>query len=167
MRVTPLEVLEQTFRLCFRGFDPVEVDAFLQRVADELERLADERDKALAELQEARQARSSMEAALASARELQAGLAERAHQEAESVLARARAQADRLLAEAGEQLARLRAETAAVAERRLLLLAEVEALGQTVAAWAREHRETASSRWESGAEEDAGGEPEDGDAGPG
>ena len=45
MRITPLDVHEQTFRIAFRGFDPAEVDAFLQRVADELERLTEERDQ--------------------------------------------------------------------------------------------------------------------------
>lgn len=37
MRLTPLDIRKQAFRKIMRGFDPVEVEAFLEMVADEYE----------------------------------------------------------------------------------------------------------------------------------
>ncbi len=141
MRLTAADVMEQTFRIAFRGFDPVEVDAFLQRVADELDRLQEERDRLARELEEEKRARKTLEEALAAARTLQEGILEKARQEAELVVEQARIRADRILAEANEQLVALRRQVEAIRERRALWLGEVEGLAQTLAAWARERRE--------------------------
>lgn len=135
MRITPLEVHEQTFRVSFRGFDPAEVDAFLQRVADEIERLMEERDAARAELEGERETRRTLEGALAAARDLQAGLLEQSRAEAEAVRHQARLQADRILAGANEELIRLRREIQQARERRSLWLAELGALGGTLVGW--------------------------------
>lgn len=138
MRITPLDVHEQTFRVTFRGFDPGEVDAFLQRVADELERLIEERDAARAELGKERDARGNLEGTLAAARDLQAGLLEQARAEAEAVRHQARLQADRILAGANEELLRLRREILEARERRSLWLAELGALADTLIRWVEE-----------------------------
>ncbi|GAB4259025.1 MULTISPECIES: DivIVA domain-containing protein [Deferrisoma] len=140
MRLTPADVMEQTFRTVFRGFDPVEVDAFLQRIADELERLREERDRLAVELEEERKARRTLEEALAAARTLQEGILEKARQEAELIEAQARQRADRVLAEANEELLRVRRDIEAVRERWNLWLAEAEALGQTLLGWVEEKR---------------------------
>ncbi|MFQ6672326.1 MAG: DivIVA domain-containing protein [Candidatus Tectimicrobiota bacterium] len=39
MKLTPLEIRQQRFHVKFRGFDPQEVDTFLEMVADEFEDL--------------------------------------------------------------------------------------------------------------------------------
>ncbi|MFQ5892942.1 MAG: DivIVA domain-containing protein, partial [Nitrospinota bacterium] len=39
MKLTPLEIRQQRFHVKFRGFDPQEVDTFLEMVANELEDL--------------------------------------------------------------------------------------------------------------------------------
>lgn len=135
MRITPLDVHEQTFRMAFRGFDPGEVDAFLQRVADELERLIEERDAARAELAQEKEARRNLEGTLAAARDLQAGLLEQTRAEAEAVRHQAQLQADRILAGANEELLRLRREIREARERRGLWLAELGALADTLIRW--------------------------------
>lgn len=135
MRITPLDVHEQTFRVAFRGFDPGEVDAFLQRVADELERLIEERDAARAELSGEREARRNLEGTLAAARDLQVGLLEQTRAEAEALRHQAQLHADRILAGANEELLRLRRETLEARERRGLWLAELGALADTLIRW--------------------------------
>ncbi|MEW6488586.1 MAG: DivIVA domain-containing protein [Thermodesulfobacteriota bacterium] len=135
MRITPLDVHEQTFRVAFRGFDPGEVDAFLQRVADELERLIEERDAARAELAQEKDARRNLEGTLAAARDLQAGLLEQTRAEAEAVRHQAQLQADRILAGANEELVRVRREILEARERRGLWLAELGALADTLIRW--------------------------------
>lgn len=45
MKLTPLDIKKQEFRKTLRGFDPVEVDTFLEMVADEYEDLLKERNR--------------------------------------------------------------------------------------------------------------------------
>lgn len=44
MKLTPLDVKKQEFNKAIRGYDPVEVDAFLEMVSDELESLLREKN---------------------------------------------------------------------------------------------------------------------------
>lgn len=141
MRITPLDVHEQTFRMTFRGFDPVEVDAFLQRVADELERLTEERDSLRAELVQERDTRKNLDEALAASRTLQEGLLEHARGESELVIHQAQLRADRILAEANEDLVRLTRELKELRQRRSLWLSELEALTHTLNDWIEEKRQ--------------------------
>jgi cell division initiation protein len=136
MRITAIDVQDQKFRVAFRGFDPVEVDAFLQRVSDELERLVEERDGLRSELEGEKKARRILEEALASARTVQEGLLERARGEAEVTVSQARLRADRILAEANEELLRIRREVQTIRERRDLALGELAALSRTLCEWA-------------------------------
>ncbi|MHB8764058.1 MAG: DivIVA domain-containing protein [Deferrisomatales bacterium] len=135
MRITALDLHEQTFRVRFRGFDPGEVDAVLQRAADELERLAEERNAARKSLEEEQRLRGHLEETLASARVIQEGILERARAEAETLRHQAQLRADRILAEANEELVRLRREAQQLEERRGLWLAELSALGGTLQEW--------------------------------
>ena len=140
MRITPLDVHDQTFRVAFRGFDPGEVDAFLQRIADELERLIEERETARAELEQERQVRRTLEETLATTRGLQTNLVDQARAEADAVRHQAQLQADRILAEANEELLRLRREVQGLRERRTLWLADLGALGDALYNWVEEKR---------------------------
>ncbi len=45
MRLTPLDIKKQEFKNTFRGYDPLEVDTFLEMVADEYEELQNERNQ--------------------------------------------------------------------------------------------------------------------------
>ena len=138
MRITPLDVHEQTFRVTFRGFDPAEVDAFLQRVADELERLGEERDQIQAQLERESATRVNLEEALASARTLQQGMLEQARQEADILVNQAQLRADRILAEANEGLVALRREAQVLGEKRSLWLGELKTLSETLQGWVAE-----------------------------
>jgi cell division initiation protein len=138
MRITPLDVHEQTFRMAFRGFDPSEVDAFLQRVADELERLTEERDRCRAELEAEKKTRKTLEETLSALRSLQGNILENARREADLLQNQAQLRSDRILAEANEELLRLRREVQGLAEKRRLRLAELSALAATLDRWVQE-----------------------------
>ncbi|HSH68407.1 MAG TPA: DivIVA domain-containing protein [Deferrisomatales bacterium] len=140
MRITPLDVHEQTFRVTFRGFDPAEVDAFLQRVADELERLVEERDQLQAKLDKERETRGNLEETLSSARTLQQGVLEQAKQEAALRVSQAQLKADRILARANEELVTLRRESQVLIEKRNLWLGELAALAGTLQDWTEHKR---------------------------
>ena len=145
MRITPLDVHEQTFRISLRGFDPGEVDAFLQRIADELERLIDERDTARAEVEREREARRSLEETLTAGRDLQAGIVEQARAAAEAVRHQAQLQADLILAAANEELLRLRREVHQARDRRSVWLAELGALADTLIRWVEDKSSEATA----------------------
>lgn len=138
MRLTALDIHEQTFRVGFRGFDALEVDAFLQRVADELGRLTEERDAARKSLEEEQRFRKTLEEALASVRTLQEGLLEKARLEAEAIRLAAQAKAERTLAEANEAVVKVRREVRALEERRSLALADLGAIAQALGTWVGE-----------------------------
>lgn len=83
-RITPRDVQEVEFRLAFRGYNERDVDAFLDRVTEDLG----------AYLEELERLRAGAPAGPA------AGDVEAARSEAERILAEARREADRILAEA-------------------------------------------------------------------
>jgi cell division initiation protein len=53
MKVSPVTIKKQEFSKSFRGFDPVEVQAFLDKLADEFEELLKENDTTKEELENA------------------------------------------------------------------------------------------------------------------
>ena len=53
MTLTPQDIENQVFKERFRGYDPEEVDAFLDRVSEQLSKLAGERDEAIARAEDA------------------------------------------------------------------------------------------------------------------
>jgi DivIVA domain-containing protein len=111
-QLTPNEVRGQQFGTSFRGFDRMEVEAFRDRVAEELDRLLreriqiDERTRnAQEQLRAFRERERAMNDALIAAQQLRA----------EAVIREARAEGERIVdrARMDERLVRERAETAA------------------------------------------------------
>lgn len=116
--LTPLDVRNKRgdFKKLMRGYDPQEVDVFLEIVADRLEALTRE-NMALKERTGALQAQvnsstdreHAVQAALVTAQELRADIRAQAQREAESILREAETEARRLGAEAeAEARTRLR-----------------------------------------------------------
>ncbi|HXE57174.1 MAG TPA: DivIVA domain-containing protein [Gemmatimonadales bacterium] len=144
--LTPRDVRAQEFGRAFRGCDPVEVEEFKSRVADELERLMRERsqlEERVRGLQEQlrafRERERAMNEALVAAQQLRAESREQAAREAELIVREARAEAARVVAAAEHEERAFRDRTervarqfaAYVASYRALLereLAEVDAL---------------------------------------
>lgn len=115
--LTPLDVRKKRgdFRRVFRGYDPEEVDTFLEVVAERLEALVSE-NRTLAERTERLQERVSaqegrekaVQEALVTAQELRDEMRRQARREADIVRREAEAEADRVVAEAERRLAERR-----------------------------------------------------------
>jgi len=121
-QLTPNEVRGQQFGTSFRGFDRMEVEAFRDRVAEELDRLLreriqiDERTRnAQEQLRAFRERERAMNDALIAAQQLRADAKQAAEREAEAVIREARAEGERIVdrARMDERQVRERAETAA------------------------------------------------------
>lgn len=127
--LTPLDVRSKRgdFKKLMRGYDPQEVDSFLEIAAERLEALIRE-NMALKERAQALQAQvdsqsdreQAVQAALVTAQELRADIREQAKKEAEAVIREAETEGRRLVAEAeAEARTKLRGS-----ERRLEHLAD-------------------------------------------
>jgi DivIVA domain-containing protein len=105
--LTPLDVRKQEFRRSLRGYEPLGVEDFRGRVADELERILrekavlEERVAALAEqLRAYRERERAMNEALVAAQQLREETRAGAQREAQMVVREAEAEAQRILATA-------------------------------------------------------------------
>lgn len=118
MRVTPLEIRQKSFEKKLRGYDSQEVDAFLQSLSHEWERLMDDlRDQKLKlenterDLFKLKEVENSLYKTLKAAEETGANLLEQAKKEASDVLRNAQMEADTMRNDA-ERQARIRLEEA-------------------------------------------------------
>jgi cell division initiation protein len=142
MRLRPADIQAQTFRTTFRGFDPVEVDSFLNRLSDELERLLEERNNLEGELEHERSARRQLEEAMAAARHLQESIIEKAKEDARVTMNQAKLLSDRLILEAREEVSAIRQDARKLREHRSNVLADLSAMAHRLNDWiARMDRE--------------------------
>jgi DivIVA domain-containing protein len=145
-QLTPQDVRTQEFARAFRGYDPNQVDAFKQRLAEEIDRLNRERVQAEERLKSAqdqlrayRERERALNEALIAAQQLRVDTRAQAERDAQAIVHEAELEASRVVdrAKLDEQLVRERTVSAVgqfnayVQSFRLLLerqLAEVDAL---------------------------------------
>jgi cell division initiation protein len=125
MRVTSLEIRQQAFAVRFRGYDPTEVDTFLELVAGQVEDLAKENAKlrqALVRQEEnshrAREGEDDWKKALMAAQQIREDLIGRGQQQAQITLAEAEFKAQQLLMEAKKHVAVSRHDVQALNHQR-------------------------------------------------
>jgi cell division initiation protein len=107
MALTPDEVLQQTFKEKWKGYDPVEVDAFLERVMASLAELHEERDRLARRVEERTEGPDESELltrTLVTAQRAADETLAQAQQEAERILDDARADAARMIDEAEQRI---------------------------------------------------------------
>ena len=93
MKLTPLDIRKQEFKRVMRGYDPVEIDTFLEMVAAEFEELLksqkDMRDRAIeleVQLKDYRQIEKTLQQTLLQAQETTGKTYEAARKEAELIV---------------------------------------------------------------------------------
>jgi cell division initiation protein len=141
MRITPIDIRQQHFAMRFRGFDPQEVDAFLEDVADDYEALMKENGllkEQLAGLEERTRGVSSREKllqdTLVMTQQMSEQIKENARREAEVLMREAQAQRDRALGEIEADAEKARADLASLKRLRREL---IEGLKSTVESYQR------------------------------
>ncbi len=133
MRLSAMDIRQQQFAVkLFRGFDPQEVDAFLEEVADDWEELVKENNllkDQLATLEDQRKVteeqNKTLQDTLITAQKMAEEFRESSKAAAEIVLREAQLQAEKLLEEKRQEQSRLAAEIAALKMQKRQLAEEL------------------------------------------
>jgi cell division initiation protein len=135
MKLTPLDIKKQEFKKVFRGYDTVEVDTFMDMLANEFEDLLrsqkEMRDRIVeleVSLKEYRQVEKSIQQTLLQAQETAARSYETARKEAEVILREAEMKGAKLVEQANGDLQRLTNEVMVLSARRDSLLGRLRIL---------------------------------------
>ena len=139
MNVSPLDLRQQRFRATFRGYDKVEVAAFLSAVADDYEQALRETDhlrqdvmKLEAALGEHRGRESNLNSTLMTAQQLADDIRANADQEARRIVREAEGRSDILLEKTSARLEDLQREIDGLKLKRKDVETSVEATIQTL-----------------------------------
>lgn len=132
MKITPLDIQQQRFRICFRGFDVREVDAFLERVADELETLIRENgtlhkeiEKLKLEIREFRDREKTFKRAMVNAQNMLDDMKHNAEKEAELIISEAQIKAEKILGSVDNRLYQLHKDISELKRQRMQLEVEI------------------------------------------
>ena len=125
MRISPMDIRQQQFRVRFRGFDRQEVDAFLADVAEDYERLVKENallKEQLTALEERsrgiEQREKLLQDTLLTTQRLAEEMKDGAKREANLLVREAELQSDKLLEETRAEEAKIKAEILALRRTR-------------------------------------------------
>jgi cell division initiation protein len=117
MKISPLDIQQQKFRVRFRGFDMVEVDNFLDLLANEFEELIrennhlrEEDSRKMARIQELDSAEKELRNALVSVQKITEEIRENARKEGQLMLQDAKEQARRIIENAQSETLKIEGE---------------------------------------------------------
>jgi cell division initiation protein len=135
MRVTPLEIRQQQFSLRFRGWDPTEVDKFLELVASDMEelirenaRLKDGLAKKDQELLRMQQGEEELKKALMGIQQIREEWIGRAEKQAEQVLRESELKAKQMVMEAERTLEALHQDMQELRRQKHHLLSQLRTI---------------------------------------
>ncbi len=114
MKLTPLDIQQQQFKRTLTGFDPKEVDAFLDLVANAFEdllrennTLSDELRRKESQLDDHRERERTLKETMITATKISEDIKQGAHKEAEIVIGQAELQAEQIIQNAHTRLVRI------------------------------------------------------------
>lgn len=114
MSISPNEILEKEFRARFRGYDPDEVDSFLEEISEIMTSLIREKNAMKdqlvgyeAQLADLKKREEEFREALTSAHKLSEKMKSQAEKDAELVLEKAKLEAERIIADAHQEAVQL------------------------------------------------------------
>ena len=143
MKLTPLDIRKQEFKKVMRGYDPVEIETFMEMTANEFEELIrsqkDMRDRVIeleVQLKDYRQIEKTLQQTLLQAQETTGKTYEAARKESELIIREAEQKAAAIIAQAHVDLAQLKRELQELSTRkeslvhqlRVILSAELDLL---------------------------------------
>jgi cell division initiation protein len=135
MKLTPLDIKKQEFKKVMRGYDPVEVDTFMDMLANEFEDLLkaqkEMRDKVVeleVQLRDYRQIEKTLQQTLLQAQEATGRTYESARREAELIVQEAEQKAGKIVEQANSDLNRMNNEIMGLHTRKESLIGRLRVL---------------------------------------
>lgn len=132
MKMTPLDIQQQRFRTRLRGYDPREVETFLERTADAFEmlerqaqQLQEESRRLALQVKGYRQREETFKRAIINSQEVMEQMKENARRQAELIVAEAEVQAEKMLNHAHTRLAQLHEDIGELKRRRVQVEMEI------------------------------------------
>lgn len=132
MKLTPLDIRKQEFKRVMRGYDPVEVDTFMDMTANEFEEVLksqkDMRDRLVeldVQLRDYRQIEKTLQQTLLQAQEITGKTYETARKEAELITRDAEQRASRIVEQAHDEHGRIRNEIIQLTSRKEALIQQL------------------------------------------
>ncbi len=139
MNVSPLDLRQQRFNKSFRGFDPVEVTAFMMAVADDYEQALRETDRLRTDLtrmeavlNEHREHETNLKSTLMAAQKLADDIKAHAEEEAQRIVRDAQSRSDILLEKTEARLEDVQREIDGLKLKRKDVETSIEATIQTL-----------------------------------
>jgi cell division initiation protein len=125
MKMTPLDIQQQQFKIKFRGFDVREVDTFLEQMADAFESLQSKNNRLHQEIKRLqheahgyREREDSFKRAMLNSQKVLEQMKENARKSAELVIAEAEVKAEKILNRAQNRLSQLHEDIAELKRQR-------------------------------------------------
>ncbi len=138
MELSPLEITQREFGRKFRGYDPEEVQTFLEQIAEEMTRLVQENTDRAAQIERLeaqvrvhQEREDSLRNTLVTAQKMTEEIKANATREADLLLKETELKAERLLEQAHRRLAQVQAEIAELQRQRDLFAAKLRGLVKT------------------------------------
>ncbi len=135
MRITPIDIQEQKFKITFRGYDKSEVDAFLDSVATEMEDLLrensfikEEIERLNKEIERLKVMEDTLKNTIISAQKMAEDFKETARKEADNIVADARVRAEKILFDAEKRASELTSELVKISGKAVEIRETVKAL---------------------------------------
>jgi cell division initiation protein len=135
MKITPLDIQQQKFKIRFRGFDPQEVDLFLEQIADGFESLLKENKKLQEEIrrlenesQGYKKREETFKRALLNSQRVLEQMKENAQKSSELIIAEAEVKAEKILNKAHNRLAQLHEDIAELKRQRMQIEVQIGAI---------------------------------------
>lgn len=135
MKLTPLDIQQQQFKIRFRGFDVREVDAFLEQLADDFESLQsnnvslqDEISRLKLENQGYRQREETFKRAMLNSQKVLEQMKKNAQKSAELIIADSEVKAEKLLNRAHNRLFQLHEDIAELKRQRIQIEIQVRSI---------------------------------------
>lgn len=135
MKITPLDIQQQQFKVRFRGFDIREVDTFLEKVADsvaivqsENKDLREELSRKKVEIQGYKEREETFKRAMLNSQKVLEQMKDNARKSAEIIIADAEVKAEKILNRSHARLSQLHEDIAELKRQRIQIEVQIRSI---------------------------------------
>lgn len=135
MKITPLDIQQQQFKVRFRGFDIREVDTFLEKVADsvsilqgENKDLREESSRLKVEIQGYKEREETFKRAMLNSQKVLEQMKDNARKSAEIIIADAEVKAEKILNRSHTRLSQLHEDIAELKRQRIQIEVQIRSI---------------------------------------